>query len=49
MDAAQVTSIVAAVDFSTIIVGIAGIAAVIATVKVAKTGVRTLLGMMGRA
>ncbi len=46
MDAATVTSIVAGVDFSTIITGMAGIAVVIAGVRVAKAGARALLGFI---
>lgn len=46
MDQLTVDSIVAGVDYTTIIAGMAGIAVVIAGVKVAKAGARALLGFI---
>jgi len=49
MDQATVDAIVASVDFGTVIVGIAAVAALLVAVRVVRLGVRMLLGMLGRA
>lgn len=46
MTAADVTAIITAVDFDTIIVGIAGIAAALMLPSVAKKGARMLLSFV---
>lgn len=46
MDAATVTTIVSAVSFTTIIVGIGGVAAALMLPKVAKAGARILLSFV---
>jgi hypothetical protein len=46
MDAAAVTTITGAVDYATIITGIAAIAAAVVVVLVAVKGSRMLLGMV---
>jgi len=46
MDAAAVTAMTSAVDFATIITGIAAVAAVLVLPKVAMKGARMVLGMI---
>ena len=46
MSAEQIATIVAAVDYGTVIQGIVGVAAVVATVYVARAGARWVLGMI---
>lgn len=46
MDAAAVTAITSAVNFSTIVTGIGAVAAAVAVVYIAVKGARMLLGMI---
>lgn len=44
MDAAAVTAITSAIDFSTIVTGIGAVGAALVVMQVAKKGMRTLIG-----
>ena len=47
MDAATVTSITSAIDFTTILVGIGGVFAAVVLIKVALVGGRKLMSAIG--